>query len=474
MFRWKNKLMENLNEQSPQADENNNENNNPSAENSESTLDNYSKSSNTSGNLVKKIIIIVIGVFIISGTAFGAWFGYQALYNTPEKILWEALNNFSLTKKAEIKGGFKIEVQSDDIKKLFLTTDSAYLDLNFDISYDKTALVPTNNSGNISLEMTDTGKLILETKRVDDEIYIKPILDIYDSRVKDFSGFLKPFEKWVHIDQEGIQNSINEFSPKEVDLDKIDNLINEDSEIEKNVLEIIKTNAPFNIKVINKNDKSLGVTTYHYQLIPVRENIDIVMEKIKEVYKNKKAGVDIPSYEKITDEQWEKIQKLEISIYINKKSKNIKKIAFYIEDEFEENKIKISGSLNVNEIANFSVEMPDSYTEIQEYIEEVFGTFIGTMMAEMGEDTLSAEEIDLLEIEGIDIPNMDIGTINPNDIDLDSMEILNEDLDNDGLTDNEELFIYNTDPENPDSDGDGYLDGAEVDNGYDPNGSGQL
>lgn len=52
-------------------------------------------------------------------------------------------------------------------------------------------------------------------------------------------------------------------------------------------------------------------------------------------------------------------------------------------------------------------------------------------------------------------------------------ENLAKDSDNDGLTDMEEI-IYGTDSQNPDSDGDGYKDGAEVDNGYNPLGPGKL
>jgi len=42
-----------------------------------------------------------------------------------------------------------------------------------------------------------------------------------------------------------------------------------------------------------------------------------------------------------------------------------------------------------------------------------------------------------------------------------------QDNDRDGLSNAKEI-IYSTDPENPDTDGDGYLDGAEVAKGYDP------
>ncbi len=43
------------------------------------------------------------------------------------------------------------------------------------------------------------------------------------------------------------------------------------------------------------------------------------------------------------------------------------------------------------------------------------------------------------------------------------------DFDNDGLTDNEENLIYRTNPDVPDTDGDGFSDGYEVKYLYDPN-----
>lgn len=46
------------------------------------------------------------------------------------------------------------------------------------------------------------------------------------------------------------------------------------------------------------------------------------------------------------------------------------------------------------------------------------------------------------------------------------------DSDKDGLTDSQEAY-YGTDPHNPDTDGDGYPDGLEVKNGYNPKGTGK-
>ena len=47
------------------------------------------------------------------------------------------------------------------------------------------------------------------------------------------------------------------------------------------------------------------------------------------------------------------------------------------------------------------------------------------------------------------------------------------DSDKDGLSDLREEAL-GLDPHNPDTDGDGYLDGVEVVNGYNPKGSGKL
>jgi competence protein ComGC len=48
------------------------------------------------------------------------------------------------------------------------------------------------------------------------------------------------------------------------------------------------------------------------------------------------------------------------------------------------------------------------------------------------------------------------------------------DSDKDGLSDFEEISKYNADPFNFDTDGDGYKDGDEVKNGFNPNGEGKL
>lgn len=48
------------------------------------------------------------------------------------------------------------------------------------------------------------------------------------------------------------------------------------------------------------------------------------------------------------------------------------------------------------------------------------------------------------------------------------------DTDGDGLSDYDEVKVYKTNPLKPDTDGDGSTDGVEVKKGYNPNGPGKL
>jgi len=66
--------------------------------------------------------------------------------------------------------------------------------------------------------------------------------------------------------------------------------------------------------------------------------------------------------------------------------------------------------------------------------------------------------------ENITTPSPDLTQKQISDFNIPSAEI---DSDHDGLSDAMEL-LYKTDPNNPDTDGDGYMDGDEVANGYDP------
>lgn len=67
----------------------------------------------------------------------------------------------------------------------------------------------------------------------------------------------------------------------------------------------------------------------------------------------------------------------------------------------------------------------------------------------------------------VNIPGY-IGPDGTSDINLDFACVWVTDSDNDGLYDNDEIYMYGTDPYDPDTDNDGLLDGTEIDIGTDP------
>jgi LPXTG-site transpeptidase (sortase) family protein len=74
------------------------------------------------------------------------------------------------------------------------------------------------------------------------------------------------------------------------------------------------------------------------------------------------------------------------------------------------------------------------------------------------------------EVEDFGIPDE---WLRKYDVVLENFIDAKADIDNDGLTLLQE-YEYHTDPKNPDTDGDGYADGTEVNNGYSPSGEGLM
>ncbi len=99
----------------------------------------------------------------------------------------------------------------------------------------------------------------------------------------------------------------------------------------------------------------------------------------------------------------------------------------------------------------------------------------GTDIAEDGESIMQPDR---------DIPVVPIVDAKPEDKDRDGLTDARElelgtddrvsDSDSDYLFDGDEVDIWGTDPLDPDSDGDGFRDGLEVANGYNPLGDGEL
>lgn len=110
--------------------------------------------------------------------------------------------------------------------------------------------------------------------------------------------------------------------------------------------------------------------------------------------------------------------------------------------------------------------------------EEDEGEADGEVAAEDEEETIDEEDVVDEDEEEEESPAALLdsdgdGLTNAQEVEA-GTSVTMTDTDGDGLGDREEVEVYETDPRAVDSDGDTYLDGAEVSSGYNPNGPGRL
>jgi len=118
---------------------------------------------------------------------------------------------------------------------------------------------------------------------------------------------------------------------------------------------------------------------------------------------------------------------------------------------------------------------PEAEIDIQEFDEEDLVEEIPIVEDQTDEVVPDVE---------IDIPDPVVETTPSKDSDGDGLSDFQEaqigtsptstDTDVDQLSDYDEVMLYKSNPLDPDTDNDGYLDGEEVKNGYNPNGTGKL
>lgn len=135
---------------------------------------------------------------------------------------------------------------------------------------------------------------------------------------------------------------------------------------------------------------------------------------------------------------------------------------FWIYDNFLTEKDKV---IIIDEMEKVIEAPTTTESEIKIPIVEEYQTSTneGTIVDMKIDEILFGEPIDS-DKDGLDdVREREIGT-----------DPFNPDTDGDGLIDGDEVIIWKTDPLNPDTDGDGYLDGLEVKSGYNPLGTGKL
>jgi hypothetical protein len=281
-------------------------------------------------------------------------------------------------------------------------------------------------------------------------------------------------EKWIDLEA----NDIKKIQGKNVEEGSETEEIDSSEMIEQNS-EILEKYKILNLEELEE-EKINEQANYHYKLTINKEELESAYPELNE---------DADEEELKSFKEFLNSLKSSGEMWINKDTFLITKIIYSgtidrtetdINTEYDNIKFNLNLNLS-NYNQDFTIEAPEETKTFEEMFSELEEEIMSAESMEVGFSTeagvYTPEETDS---PGADLPTeTDEGENNAEEEtqaeteqepekEQSEEESLATDTDDDGLSDDDEVNIYGTDPNNPDTDGDGYLDGVEVENGYDP------
>jgi len=328
----------------------------------------------------RKVIILVVIALAIAGGAYGSWFAYQNYFaQTPDKIFWQAWANFELQQKMQVDGSIKISLSNtaknnpnknlDIVKNLFTGGNRNSFAADFSTKYDRSAESPISHS-KIDISWNNNKIANLEVKQLEKNIFIKPELATSDLLTMFISELQLP-DQWIIIDEKSTEELLQNYKPE-----LTEQLDNKNIKIQE-LVKIIKSNQPFSIEVVDKNDQSLGEAAYLYNLSLIREGFDqTVKDAIKLIDDPERKADLLKEYENLTDDEWNKIKDLKIRIWITKKDQTVRKISLdhtlINETDYPISKIRIQLSLDLQALnKELVVDKPENTITVEEFMENL-------------------------------------------------------------------------------------------------------
>jgi hypothetical protein len=418
------------------------------------------------------IIRILVIFFILIG---GGWFYYvqgeAILLSSQMKWDWgNQTDSFYTENNLFLKiYNLNLKNQSNDLLIVGLIPETLILNSNSSLKSLK-----DRGEGEINLEI-DFGPIVnldLSFKKIDQDLYLKLRL----RGLKDIIPFLSipdidSEDRWVLLDEEFTNIPFYNFKNQEPN-SLVDTFQSELEDKIPSFLEKLKDKNIFTIEDPHENLKlnslELKKINYSFKRDKIDDFIFIIIDLMakddNEAYKNKEEFIQS---KKDKSEEWcnlEKIiQDLKISLWIDKSNKiiggfNLKLDNFKINTNDFETMIDFEFSNLVQDIQLTDISTPEDYMTSSKFLEDVQNSL------NLNKDILMPEA----NFQSIEKSLDDTLDMNDYVIAEDS-----QDTDQDGIPDYIEKII-GTDPLNSDTDGDGYLDGEEIENGYNPLGPGRL
>lgn len=384
------------------------------------------------------IISILVGILLVAGGVVA----YKFLYMPPEKVVAQMIDKMSDVRSIGFDGIFTLEKMSpanvlgstvnlngslSGLDPSTLYGDVSSLTLGFNGASDYSDLENPKGTLNLAIKANSISDPVdIDTIMVDRAFYFK-VNNIPKILLFDLSVFA---DKWISIDYKAtygkyVSKNLNSELEKEL---KEKNKLTDD-EIQQ-LKKLITDSGVISIKEKMSEEMINGIDMYHYKFAIDKEKlIQVAEEQMKILSKRESTEKE----KELRRKSFENMLLREGEIWIGKKDFYLHKIMYEIQSTMTrlgEDPIKMNFVVSLKDHNKpVSVTAPSGAKPIAEIIAEV--------MAKM--------------FDPVNSPTLD--------------------SDNDGLVDMDEQ-LWGTDKYNSDSDGDGFKDGDEVKNGYNPAGPG--
>jgi len=398
---------------------------------------------------IKLIVIIILAVLLVVAGVSAAFWGYQKIFaSAPEAILFQAIENTEKMESGTINVRADITVRPPEVgdggafafggadeftTTVNIKTDFEPVDDFVKSSTEISLTVPTGVEVPLigAASFTPVFNIVSVNK---DGFYLK-IIGLPANPFIDFSNINN---KWIYFGFDELKNQGISFDAEGEDGDALED--NYDK-----ILEILKNNFFFDLEKLP--DGMVGEESAYYIIGSFNQtNFKAFLIALDEfTQENDIKGLEVADLDNL-DEDLKDLKKLDAEFWVTKKDKLPKKTVLTVQIANEkEGEFDVDVEMtfdNFNQPVN--IVAPDTFRPFLEVMEELQEEMMSGMMGD---------------------PTMVIDAGPGIDITIDS--------DNDGLPDYFE-GIFGTDVFDVDSDGDGYLDGEEAKNHYNPMGSGTI
>jgi hypothetical protein len=418
----------------------------------------------------KKLIIILALLLSIILVVAGGAFIYLTYFPAPEIVLFQAVKNASKVNSVEFASNTTIDISTKEdatrvdenaINKNFnIGAKSGNLRFDIEGSYDQ--LDPKNQksalqvkaSGNLDATFASNYKFAieLENRIIGDKGYAALTNGPKETDVikNQWLGYeLTEFKK--NVESNSTVSSIKSNSENPISAENQKKLDEQNAKIFK-----ITKNLP--------EEKINGANSYHFQYSVDTNEIKNYSILSREVKENKPLS---QSEKDELSKSFDQVTPLSGDIWIGKSDYFVYKITAKTQLSLGANIAEINSSLifkNYNQ--PIKVEKPEKVFTFPELAEKIYPQPKPALQANIIDATPNIDSKSGVDKDGISCKlkeSYKLSCDTTNDLDIDG----------DGLT-NKREFELGTNPTLVDTDTDGYSDGDEVKNGYNPNGDGKL